>query len=112
MKWIGDEDSEPAMIDEFSSRFRNLDLSKEDKKNTAVYNAVFNLLVIHKARDWVTGNIPQSDDLDDHHIVPCSRATDQLDGINVNTILNRTPLSSDTNRNIIEINFRMNICMI
>ena len=30
----------------------------------------FQLLVLQGARDWMTGDVPQYGDLDDHHIVP------------------------------------------
>ena len=86
---------------EFHDRFRSLDLRKETKKGTSVYNGIFNLLVLQGARDWMTGCVPQHGDLDDHHIVPSSRAADGLKGINVHTILNRTPLTTETNRHVI-----------
>lgn len=99
--WMDDDDAQPAMLKEFHDRFRNLDLLKETKKGTSVYNGVFNLLVLQGARDWMTGNVPQHGDLDDHHIVPSSRAVNGLKGINVHTILNRTPLMAETNRHVI-----------
>ncbi|MDW7761648.1 MAG: DUF262 domain-containing protein [Acidobacteriota bacterium] len=99
--WMDDEDATPALLHEFHDRFRSLELKKETKKGTSVYNGIFNLLVIQGARDWMTGNVPQYGDLDDHHIVPISRATDLLKGIAVHTILNRTPLTAETNRKII-----------
>ncbi len=89
------------MILEFKSRFRNLDLRKETRRGTSVYNGVFNLLVLQGARDWMTGNVPQHDDLDDHHIVPASWGGKNLAGDAVHTILNRTPLSAETNRHVI-----------
>jgi hypothetical protein len=51
--------------------------------------------------DWMTGNVPQPGELDDHHIVPKSWGTENLDGNLVDTILNRSPLTSETNRFII-----------
>ncbi|RDH83679.1 MAG: hypothetical protein DIZ78_13920 [endosymbiont of Escarpia spicata] len=99
--WVADDDAEPSMLQEFQDRFRKLDLQKEAKKGSSVYNGIFNLLVLQGARDWMTGIVPQHGDLDDHHIVPSSRAADELDGINVHTILNRTPLSVETNRHVI-----------
>jgi hypothetical protein len=99
--WMTDDDARPVMLKEFHERFRSLDLRKETKKGTSVYNGVFNLLVVQGARDWMTGNVPQHGDLGDHHIVPSSRGTDGLNGINVHTILNRTPLTAETNRNVI-----------
>lgn len=41
--WIGDDDARPAMLQEFHERFRTLDLHKETKKGTSVYNGIFNL---------------------------------------------------------------------
>ena len=74
---------------------------KETKRGTSVYNGVFNLLVIQGARDWMTGNVPQYGDLDDHHIVPVSWGQKYLTGNLVHTILNRTPLTAETNREVI-----------
>lgn len=99
--WFEDDSSEPTLIAEFSQRFRNLDLRKETKRGASVYNGIFNLLVLQGARDWMTGDVPQHDDLDDHHIVPESWGNDNLDNGLVSTILNRTPLTSDTNQHVI-----------
>jgi hypothetical protein len=76
-------------------------LRGEKKRGSSVYNGIFNLLVIQGARDWITGAVAREDDLDDHHIVPQSWGKKHLAGKAVDTILNRTALSSDTNRNII-----------
>ncbi len=98
--WFKDAAAEPALIAEFENRFRNLDL-RETKRGSSVYNGVFNLLVLRGARDWMTGTVPQYGDLDDHHIIPKSwEHADALD-TSINTILNRTPLTGDTNRNVI-----------
>lgn len=99
--WMEDDEARPALLQEFHDRFRNLELRKETKKGTSVYNGIFNLLVLQGARDWMTGTVPQHGDLDDHHIVPVSKATGDLKGINVHTILNRTPLTAETNRHVI-----------
>ena len=99
--WIKNDGPRPALFEEFQENFRGLDLSKEIKKGTSVYNGIFNLLVLQGARDWVTGNVPQHGDLDDHHIVPASWGNKHLKVGIVHSILNRTPLSSDTNREVI-----------
>ena len=70
--WFDDDGAEPALVAEFAARFRNLELKKETKRGTSVYNGIFNLLVLQGARDWMTGDVPQHGDLDDHHIVPAS----------------------------------------
>lgn len=99
--WIEDDAAEPGLIQEFRQRFRTIDLRKEIRRGTSVYSGIFNLLVIQGARDWMTGNIPQHGDLDDHHIIPASKATEVGAGDLIHSILNRTPLSAETNRNII-----------
>ena len=100
-RWIDNDSAEPTLIGEFKTRFRSLDLRNEKKRGSSVYNGIFNLLVIQGARDWITGGVAREDDLDDHHIVPQSWGKKNLAPKAVDTILNRTPLSADTNRNII-----------
>lgn len=99
--WFENDAAEPSLIAEFRARFRALDLRRETKRGTSVYNGIFNLLVLRGARDWMTGNVPQYGDLDDHHIVPKSWGKEQRLGGAIDTILNRTPLTADTNRKVI-----------
>lgn len=99
--WFENDLAEPALIAEFAQRFRNIELRKETKRGTSVYNGVFNLLVLQGARDWMTGDVPQHGDLDDHHIVPASWCKLNLKNGFGNSILNRTPLTADTNRHVI-----------
>ncbi|MEW8524836.1 MAG: DUF262 domain-containing protein [Candidatus Thiodiazotropha endolucinida] len=99
--WLEDDALEPALIQEFNARYRSLELRKEVKRGSSVYNGIFNLLVLAGARDWVTGNIPHHGELDDHHIVPASWGKKNIKSNLINSILNRTPLSADTNRHII-----------
>lgn len=99
--WFEDDAAEPGVIGEFKGRFRSLELRKETKRGTSVYNGIFNLLVLHEARDWMTGNLPQHGDLDDHHIVPREWRKNKKLETSIDTILNRTPLTADTNRKVI-----------
>ena len=99
--WFDDNAAEPSLIAEFRLRFKSLDLRRETKRGTSVYNGIFNLLVLRGARDWMSGTVPQHGDLDDHHIVPKNWGRDKGLGGAIDTILNRTPLSADTNRNVI-----------
>ena len=99
--WFDDDVAEPALVAEFKGRFRSLDLRRETKRGTSVYNGIFNLLVLSEARDWMTGNVPQYSDLDDHHIVPKSWGKAHKLETSIDTILNRTPLTADTNRKVI-----------
>lgn len=99
--WFDEDSAEPSLIAEFSQRFRNLDLRKETKRGSSVYNGIFNLLVLQGARDWMTGDVPQHGDLDDHHIVPDSWGKKYIKGGMAASILNRTPITADTNRHVI-----------
>lgn len=98
-RWFGDSTAEPSLIAEFHAELRRLDLRKEVKRGTSVYNGIFNLLVRAGARDWVTGHAPQYGDLDDHHIIPRGSAVGTQ--VPVDCILNRTPLTADANRKVI-----------
>ncbi|GAB4278557.1 MAG: DUF262 domain-containing protein [Marinilabiliales bacterium] len=100
-EWFENDDSEPSLLYEFKYRYRNIELRKETKRGSSVYNGIFNLLVINGARDWVSGNIPINGNVDDHHIVPASWGKMNISGNLINSILNRTPLTAETNRNII-----------
>ncbi|MFK5980953.1 MAG: DUF262 domain-containing protein [Rhizobiaceae bacterium] len=98
--WIAKgEDSRPALIGEFSEAYRSLDLRNEVKRGSSIYSAIFNLFVLAGARDWMTGDVPKYGDLDDHHIIPASWGRDNGLSKSINSILNRSPLTSDTNRN-------------
>lgn len=99
--WFEKDEAKPGLIQEFKSRFKTLDLRRETKRGTSVYNGIFNLLVIQGARDWITGNVPQHDDLHDHHIVPASWGKKYIKGTAIHTILNRTPLTAKTNRDVV-----------
>jgi hypothetical protein len=100
--WLASDAAEPALLGEFATRFRSLELRKENKRGTSVYNGIFNLLVLRGARDWMTGNVPQPGDLDDHHIVPRDWGKAHTDiGTQIDTILNRTPMTAETNRHVI-----------
>ena len=99
--WFDDNAAQPALIAEFKTRFRSLDLRRETKRGTSVYNGIFNLLVLRGAQDWMTGTVPQYGDLDDRHIVPKSWGKVRTLDTSIDSILNRTPLTSDTSRKVI-----------
>lgn len=99
-KWFEDDYEVPAVYNDFVSNYNSIDLKQDNPKGSAIYNAIFNLFVINEARDWATFDLPEYDSLDDHHIVPYSVFRETA-GSSINSILNRTPLSADTNRKII-----------
>jgi hypothetical protein len=101
--WFDDDAAEPPPIADLKQQFRGIEFRKLQKKGDSIYNGVFNLLVIGGAKDWMTGTVPMPSRLDDHHIVPQSWGKAQAEvGSAVDTILNRTPLSSETNQHVIK----------
>lgn len=100
-KWIHDDDKKPQLVEDFERRLSGLDLHNATNSASSVYKGVFNLLVLKGARDWNSGDIPPYDSVDDHHIVPASWGHDHLKPNEINSILNRTPLTAETNRHVI-----------
>ncbi|KAB7740878.1 hypothetical protein F2P47_07495 [Parvibaculum sedimenti] len=99
--WFDDDEAIPGAVSEFERRFRDIDFANETKSGTSIYNGIFNLLAIKGAKDWINGEIPSAEKLDDHHIVPASWGREHLGGSRINTILNRAPLIAETNRHVI-----------
>jgi len=99
-KWFEDDEAVPDVIEEFINGIKYIDLKNDNPKGSAIYNAIFNLLVINEARDWSSFELPEYSELDDHHIVPYSVFKEE-GGKAINSILNRTPISDSTNRHII-----------
>ena len=100
--WFADASAEPEPVAEFQRSVEEIDLRRVTRLGTSIYNGLFNLLVLSGARDWISGNVPQHDDLDDHHIVPQSLGSEYALNTSIDTILNRTPLTSETNRKVIK----------
>jgi hypothetical protein len=96
--------TEPAVFGEARARIGADGYTIRDSASgaSAVYSGVFSLLAINGARDWTRAETIQLQDLDDHHIFP--QAYLKRHGItkrvDVNTILNRTLISDETNRRI------------
>jgi len=99
-KWFVDSTEEPENYTKFLQDFENLNFKNQTSKGSAIYNAIFNILILNEARDWYTSELPEYETLDDHHIVPHSWGKKNI-GKDINSILNRTPLSPATNRHII-----------
>jgi len=103
--WMDDDARIPDLIQKFGYWIGNLNLRSECRRGTAVYNGIFNLLVMQGAQDWIRGTVPQHRDLDDHHIIPVAKAKDLGIGRSIHSILNRTPLTAETNRRVIRDRF-------
>ncbi len=75
---------------------------REVARKNSVYRGVMNLIALNGAKDFRNNDGISFQELDDHHIFPRAylKKEHDLDGSDVNTILNRTLISSDTNRTI------------
>ena len=100
-KWFQDDSAEPNVIREFRASLASLDLERETSTTSAVYRGVINLVVLEGAKDWYDTSSPSEGDRDDHHIVPKGPSRALTVGNAVDSVLNRTPLSAETNRRII-----------
>lgn len=99
-KWFEDDVEEPENYIKFVQELENQDFKKQNQKGAAIYNAIFNILILNEARDWYTSDLPEYETLDDHHIVPHSWGKKNVLN-DINSILNKTPLSPATNRHVI-----------
>jgi len=104
--WIeddSDDDSkEPDFVSDFKKSIRSFDLKGETRGGNSTYRGIFNLMIKAGPRDWVEGFMLQPDNMDNHHIIPVSWGNKNLERGFVHTILNRTPLSAEANRQVIQ----------
>ena len=100
-KWFDDDAAEPAWMTEFKKHPDRIKM-RETNHAGSIYNGVFNLLILKGAKDWIDGKTPPlNGKWDNHHIIPKSWGEDSDLRTSIDTILNRTPMSVDTNRNFI-----------
>ena len=102
-RWIADDTSVPDAVPTLETQIQR-DLS-EVVRAGAVYRGILCLVALKGARDFFTGDTIELHQLDDHHIFPFSffRSSSLSQDLR-NSILNRTLISSDTNRRIIGAN--------
>ncbi len=100
-EWFEDDTLEPAAIRAFRTSIDELRLRERTRQGTAVYNGIINLLVRAEAKDWLKNETAIGKNVDDHHIIPKSWGKTVGLGNKIDTVLNRTLLSAETNRDII-----------
>lgn len=99
-KWFTNDELLPQAVIQSNLEVDNLNLMNETSQGSAIYKAIFDILIMKGAKDWVSADKPEYSNLHDHHIVPNSWGKIKV-GKRINTILNRTPLSDITNRDVI-----------
>jgi hypothetical protein len=101
--WMGDG-QEPSVFAEARARIGAEGYTVRDSAShaSAIYSGVFCLLALREAKDWRRGESIRLQELQDHHIFP--RAFLQRYKINkggeVNSVVNRTLISNETNNKI------------
>lgn len=92
------------MIDEARARVTSLNLYTVSRSGSAIYRGIMNLIALNQARDFLKGDAIEFHNLEDHHIFPQAFLRRQgfgdKDKYKINTILNRTLISDETNRKI------------
>jgi len=100
-KWFADDNQVPQVVNQMDNEINNLDLDGETSSGSAIYKAIFDILIIKGAKDFNSFDLPEYSILEDHHIVPQSWGRKMKLHKRIDTILNRTPLSNKTNGEII-----------
>ena len=100
-EWFISDEAVPDVVEDFRVSYKSLSLIRETEKRSAVYRAVMNMLVKSGAKDWYTGNAFTRNDVDGHHIVPRSWGLKNNLKEITDSVLNKTLLTSTTNRIII-----------
>jgi len=100
--WIEDDSQEPDFVNDFKNSIQDLNLKGETRGGNSTYRGIFNLMIKAGPRDWIEGSMLQPDNMDNHHIIPVSWGNKNLERGFVHTILNRTPLSAETNRQVMQ----------
>ena len=103
--WV-DDGAEPAVFAEARARIGSPGYLVADSASnaSAVYSGVMCLLALRGARDWRRGEAIDLQNLEDHHIYPRAflKRHDITDRALVNSIVNRTLISDETNRRILD----------
>lgn len=94
----------PAVFAEAQSRIGAEGFTVRDSASYAgaIYSGIFCLLALRRARDWRRGESIQLQELEDHHIFPQAylRRYNIVKKVRVNSIVNRTLISNETNNKI------------
>jgi predicted RNA-binding protein len=100
IQWFDDDNEIPEIVLEQRKIFDEITFNST-RSNDSVYRTIMCIISKNGAYDFVTDEPPEYSQLDDHHIFPKSKEKDYSSNTSINSILNRTLISTDTNRNYI-----------
>ncbi len=93
----------PELVNKAIINVKELNLRKVYSSSSAIYKGIINLIVLNGAKDFLYGDSIAFHKLEDHHIFPQNYLKEKLklkDKELINTILNRTLISRETNKHI------------
>ncbi len=93
----------PELVNKAIIYIKELDMRKVYSSSSAIYKGVINLIVLNGAKDFLYGDSIAFYKLEDHHIFPQNYLRKKFglkDKEEINTILNRTLISRETNNHI------------
>lgn len=96
--WFKDDSQVPDVVND-ARKSLDFNLIEETRTTGAAYRGVLSLIVLNGAKDFITGQPPEYNRLNDHHIFPKGQIENiELDKKeNINSVLNRTLISEDSN---------------
>jgi len=97
LNWFKTDDEIPRGISKFRFNFQNLDLKSVEQRSNAMYKGVLCLIALKGGNDFDKNRSVADKKYDQDHIFPKSKFGDSE---NVNSILNITWLTKDTNSRI------------
>jgi hypothetical protein len=100
-EWFRSDSKIPKVVLQCVNEIEGVDLNVETNPGSSIYKAIFNLLIAQGAKDWETFELPEYSRLEDHHVVPKSWGN-KKNIEEIDSILNRVPLSDFTNKIIIK----------
>lgn len=92
--------SAPEIVQEQRSNLDKLTFNSTSR-NDVIYKTILCLVAKNGAHDFVDGTYPEDNELDVHHIFPKSKGQQYKGDTSIDSILNKTLLKSETNRNYI-----------
>jgi hypothetical protein len=114
--WFSEDSYKPGFMVELEKEFeqvgvlfkteeilKSYTLEGEYSKGSAIYKGVISLIILEGALDFFSGDTIELHKLDDHHVFPVavlSKRDRKITSSKINTILNRTLISKETNRRI------------
>ncbi len=97
-------ESVPSMVADARTKITSLNFYTVSRSGSAVYRGIMNLIALNHARDFLQVDAIEFHNLEDHHIFPQAFLRRQgfgnKDKSKINTILNRTLITDETNRKI------------